>query len=80
MRSDSGVSPAGHATTAGVHATKLCLLRREGEETNPSILLVRVRDANESLYKMAQSLGVIASSVLLVAGIIMMGWFGEAGI
>ena len=59
----------GHATTAGVHATKLCLLRREGEETNPSILLVRVRDANESLYKMAQSLGVIASSVLLVAAI-----------
>ena len=63
----------GHATTAVVHTIKLRAARDRATEQNPgpSMQLVRVRDANESLYKLLQSCGVVASCGLLIFAISM---------
>ena len=59
----------GHATAAVAHALKRRAHGRASVEANPSTTLVRVRDAQESLYKLLQSCGVIASCGLLIAAI-----------
>lgn len=59
----------GHTTVAVAHALKRRARTGASIEANPSIMLVRVRDAQESLYKLLQSCGVIASCGLLIVAI-----------
>ncbi len=61
----------GHATAAGAHALKRRAHVRAGVDVNPSTMLVRVRDSEESRYKLLQSCGVISSCGLLIAAIMM---------
>jgi hypothetical protein len=61
----------GHATTAGAHVLKRRAYARASVDVNPSIMLVRVRDAKESLYKLLQSCGVMCSCGMMIVAIAM---------